>query len=113
MSSDGTFDPVKDFREQALIRHNLLRSKHVNTGPLKLDQDLCQVSVECVQVMLTIYRMQPYGQIIWRSRFVGLNIAHQHRSGIMLERICISIKFKVNLILGFMDCTYGSLGTGS
>ena len=44
MSSDGTYDPVKDFREQALVRHNILRSKHIKTGPLILDEDLCQVS---------------------------------------------------------------------
>ena len=39
-------DPVQDFREQALIRHNLLRSKHQRTGPLTLDEDLCRDATE-------------------------------------------------------------------
>ena len=39
-------DPVQDFREQALIRHNLLRSKHQKTGPLTLDEDLCRDATE-------------------------------------------------------------------
>ena len=41
ISDDSDYDPVVDFREQALIRHNLCRSKHQRTLPLTLDEDLC------------------------------------------------------------------------
>ena len=46
ISDDSDYDPVVDFREQALIRHNLYRSKHQRTNPLSLDERLCEDATE-------------------------------------------------------------------
>lgn len=44
-------DPLQDFREQALRRHNLLRSKHQQTGPLILDEGLCRDATEWAEYL--------------------------------------------------------------